>query len=538
MSIEAKARKNRGEHSPRTTVPAEYLNRSDYDGTITTNRRQKKQQFVENMSDRLDTADRRKLQGTTRHQMGNFELIAWMIRKHLDYVTQFSFQVMTPDTEFNKMLEKKMATYSEAENCDVAERHSLGKLHRLGETHVLLDGDSGLTKLQNGKLQAVEGARIASESVKGLKTTRKTVSEGVYYDAKTNKSLEYAICTRGSGGVLTFNQWVKARNFVFTAELDTLDARRGVSPLSSALNRAMDIYEGFDAQNVKAKMHAFFGIVFYSNSEDDGFNKFDTANADLEPTESTNPNDLEFSLDGPLKTELAPGDKVDLLESKTPHEGYISFMQLMLRICLMALDLPYSFLDSKGSSFAAYKADWTIYLKSATTKRERVQKSLNNITKWKIREWWARGEIVFPEGYSIDNLPEWKWTPTGIPWLDSAKEALGNKIALESGQKNHIEILAERGIDYRDWIDQEAKFQEYAREKQVAISYGKLTDYKTLEADLETREDELTDDDATEEIIVNNLMNEELKPGQPKLINGIKYIVTDNNQLAFYEPDA
>ena len=58
------------------------------------------------------------------------------------------------------------------------------------------------------------------------------------------------------------------------------------------------------------------------------------------------------------------------------------------------------------------------------------------------------------------------------PWIDPAKEATANKVALETGQKTFKDIAAESGKDWRQAIDDMAEAQEYANKRGVKIGGG------------------------------------------------------------------
>ena len=44
----------------------------------------------------------------------------------------------------------------------------------------------------------------------------------------------------------------------------------------------------------------------------------------------------------------------------------------------------------------------------------------------------------------------------GLPWIDPYKEALANKLMLETGQTNLKEIFAKKGKDWEEELDQAA----------------------------------------------------------------------------------
>jgi len=114
----------------------------------------------------LDTTKRRRVIEGARDLWRNYSVAAWAVRKHLDFVSTFTFQSSIPDPAFNAELESLMRWYSRSLNCDHSGRHSFRKMIRLAETRRVLDGDVFFVKYASGKLQAIEGDRVRDPSSK------------------------------------------------------------------------------------------------------------------------------------------------------------------------------------------------------------------------------------------------------------------------------------------------------------------------------------------------------------------------------------
>jgi capsid protein len=65
-----------------------------------------------------------------------------------------------------------------------------------------------------------------------------------------------------------------------------------------------------------------------------------------------------------------------------------------------------------------------------------------------------------------------EWIKRPKKWIDPAKEANADKIALEIGEKTFADLAAERGKDWREQIDELAEIQEYAKSKGVNLMGG------------------------------------------------------------------
>ena len=135
-----------------------------YDAATSTRRRKAKTPTTKDEDKQLSNADRRTMIGTTREQRRNMALCAFMIRKHLDNVSQVTFKPTSGMPEVDEQMSALYTWWSRADRVDVARRHSMHELIRLWEAHRTVDGDVGVLLLRSGALQTIEGDRIAKPS--------------------------------------------------------------------------------------------------------------------------------------------------------------------------------------------------------------------------------------------------------------------------------------------------------------------------------------------------------------------------------------
>jgi len=102
---------------------------------------------------------RRNLQANASDLSRNLALAGWMVRRHLDYVSQFAFysrnQTGSDDAvgkDLDDQIQALMIEDSIPSRTDVANRFGREKMFRLAETRRVLDGDTYLLKLANMKL--------------------------------------------------------------------------------------------------------------------------------------------------------------------------------------------------------------------------------------------------------------------------------------------------------------------------------------------------------------------------------------------------
>lgn len=450
-----KARKQAARHDGQA-LPAV---RGDYDAVVDKKRRQPARSATYAEDKHLTPAKRKKLVATARDQQRNFTLTAWAIRKHLDYVSRFSFQARTDDETVNRALEEKLKWWGRRQNCDIARRHSLPRMIRLLEQCRLIDGDVFLSLLRSGHLQPIEGDRVASPRYGDLPgdVDPERFAHGVEVD-KHGAAKRYCICKRKDRGGLLFDKWADARFTIQHGYFNRFDQWRGVTPLSGAINTMQDLYENFDLSLVKAKLHNLFGMAITRQPSGE-FGDFPTKATGEDATDETER--YEVNLQGaPFKLELDPGDDVKFLSSNVPSNEFQTFSEMMIRLALLSCDIPYTFFDVKGSTYSGARQDLLQYYESAKTKREENQSVLNEVTRWKLATWIASGFVALPGSMTLDDV-RWEWVPAGLPWIDPKKEIEAYREAVKLGIYSKQRICRIFGHDFFEVADERARENQY-----------------------------------------------------------------------------
>ena len=432
--------------------------RTDYDAAKTSNKRKPGNPHLKHEDEQLYGTDRKRLTGTGRSLARNFSIVAWAIRKHLDYVTQFEFQLRTENDTLNKQVEQLMREWYRPNNCDVAGRHSFPKIIRMTEARRTVDGDMFLMKRSNGRLGAVEGDLISTPS-------KTETGERWYNGVRVNndgRALQYGLHQRTNNGGYDWVRNVRAANMFQHANYERFDQVRGISPLSAAYNSFQDVYEGIDYALAKMKVEQLFAMVIYSNSPSG-------------TGDHTRTGDGSYSVDmgqGPVKLEMDNDDRAEFLKTDNPGSNTQEFLHTVLGIALKALDLPFNFYDESHTNFFGSRAAWLLYDRSCNSKRQDVQELLRKITVWRLQLWIMDGTIQLPAGATIRDL-NFEWVPRGMPWWDPSKEIDGDIKAISAGLDNPYRVCKERGRgEFEDNVDQIARAQEYAASKGVTLSYA------------------------------------------------------------------
>lgn len=387
---------------------------------------------------------RRKMISATRDLERNFSVASWAIRKHMDYVATFSFQVRTADQAFNRRLEQLFIWWSQPQNCDIAGRHSLSRFIRLAEQSRTVDGDVLVLFLKNGKMQAIESDRIDTPTGLFAAPSDRTVTNGVEVDAD-GRAIAYAVSKRTTYAGLEFERWVSSEFAHLLGYYDRFDQVRGISRLAPAINTFQDLYEGIGYAIAKAKVAQLFGLITYRESSD--------------PMGTLSQDDMDqprYNVNfgsGPFHLDLDDGDRAEILESKTPSVEFQQFVQQMIASAIKSLDIPFSFYDESFTNYSGARQALLQYEQSVRAKRDDVVELLDRITSWKIFQWSAAGLLTLPDGMLVTEVP-WEWIPVGIPWIDPMREIGADVMAIKAGIRSRQQICKERGYDFMDTAKQ------------------------------------------------------------------------------------
>jgi capsid protein len=452
--------------------------RADYDATQDKRKRQAPRSIIKSEDELLTTGKRRMLQATAEDQLRNFAVAAWMVRKHTSYVSRFVFHANTDDKGFERALEDFITYRSHASQFDAAGRLNLKRAMTMTERHAVVDGDHFWHLLRSGSAQLIQGDLVYQPHDLPDNYSDRNWVHGIEVDDYT-KPINYCLCTR-DGSSRRFGKIAKAHNVLARAYWPHANAVRGVSPLASALNTLQDLYEGFDYQLVKAKLHALFGVAILSD-ETQGIGGFEIKETQTTGTEA---DDGAGNVTHQVKDHfLKPGvasvfnlpaaSKIEMLESKTPSGEWRSYSELMMQIAMLAVDLPYIFFNAKDGSFSIHRTARLEYEKSCKDKRDANIGLLDSWTVRQILRGIEDGEFSLPSGWTINDA-KWEWVPESTPWFDELDEIDASIRGISAGLIDPYRWTKEHGHgDGNQVLDNIAKFKNYAESKGLQLEWAK-----------------------------------------------------------------
>ena len=451
------------ENNP-TTGKRSILNRLSggllsYDAASTSKKRRDPPASLKSTDAILTPQKRKTITSATRDAQRNFSIAGWAIRRHLDYVSTFSFQARTGNPELDTEIENLVRWWSRPLNFDIAGRHSLPRFVRMLEERRVVDGDVFVMKLANGRVQAIESDRVRNPTGKDNENKKRKWTHGIDC-APGGRARAYALHDRRDSGGYDFSRIVRSGNIFSLAYYDRFDQVRGVSPLAAAVNTLRDCYEGFDLALAKAKVSQLFAMSIYRESE------FALGDVTEDEANDSVGDGGKYSVDfgkGPIKLELDAGDRTEFHESNQPSSEFQAFTETMIGASLKALDIPSSFYSEK-TNFAGTHAARLQYDQTCQPKRRDLREFLDQLTTWRLNLFVANGTLTLPAGMTPGDM-RFEWISAGFPYWNPVQETKSDIEQINAGLRTRTEIRKRRfGDDWKDVAMQLKEEEDYLNE--------------------------------------------------------------------------
>lgn len=453
------------------TAPASSYGDETYDALNPKGRRRSAPASRVRPEDGLLTGSRRdRLDQNALDVWRNMSLLAWMIRRTLDYCCLFDFQPQTNDDGLNRDLRWLMARDCEAENIDYVGRYDWDDMRRVAESLKILTGDMFFVPLSEGTLQAVEGSYCRNPEagyntgtwVNGARlNSRGRVVQWNFREQKLNSLNTYDVTDRQ---VAARNVW---QHIQYEGRLNQI---RGYSPISSILNEMRDIGETFDHARAKVKLDQIFGVAIFAKED---------ADDDLPPGVDDDGNEVADEVvekydfgGGPVVMNRKAGEDVKMLSTNNPGNNTQDFLKLCIQVALKALDLPYNFFDEAHTNFFGSRAAWNLYERSCWARRQTQMRLHHRLTRWRLFQWTlpvdmgGTGEITLPASMPMEEMA-YRWVPRGLPWWKPDEELTAAITAASVGLKDWQQICDENNLGIY-----EENLAALARQREEAAKYG------------------------------------------------------------------
>jgi|OM-RGC.v1.006264354 Bacteriophage capsid protein len=263
-----------------------------------------------------------------------------------------------------------------------------------------------------------------------------------------------------------FSRLVPASEMIFKGNYFRHDQNRGVSPLASSLNLFQDVKEIDEYQLIKCKKHAMFGLMLKSDGT--GATGFNEEAVETEDSESNTITEYLNELRAGIKIEGGAEDDVNMFESKNPSTEYQQFSEMMLRKAIAALGIPYTFWDSRKSSYSAQKQDRAEFSLAVKNFRDLMAETLYDISSWVVPKLIREYGLKVPSGQRL----KYEWIPQGEPWLNEGDEVQAAGLRIAYGLSSRQHECKKKGLDFFDVARELSTEENYIDKAGLHVAIG------------------------------------------------------------------
>jgi lambda family phage portal protein len=381
------------------------------------------------------------------------------------------------DEDLNQKIEELWNEWCRPRNCDVSGHQSFQEMQAMAIRRLQVDGGILFIKAytESGPVPFSLQAREVDEldtsinSIPGMNRNR--VIGGIEMN-EYGKPVAYWFKQYTPDGFWTGkSERVEEKRVIFLWKKTRPSQIREISALAKTLPRVRDVNEFVEAVSVKERILACLSVFITkqtpSGSLGRGVNGGAADNKSGYKQQTISP--------GMIK-ELQPGESVTAVTPSGQATSAKDFISTQQRLAG----------SGQGLSYEAVSRD--ISQVNYSSARQGLLEDQRTYSMWQqfliehfCREVYTEFIISAVLSKQLDISDFWKdkrrylkheWIAPGWSWIDPVKEVNANRIALQTGQDTLARICAERGLDWRDVMNQMAKEQKLAQELGINLTGG------------------------------------------------------------------
>lgn len=421
----------------------------------------------------LNSMDRDLARAKARHLERNSEIVNSILNALSRNVVGngFNLQVRTDNEDWNAALEELWGEWSRPGNCDVTGRYSFSQLLSMVVRRKFVDGAALVVKniVANDpqnlpyKLQLLE-----VDELKGPMTMQSpqgnAIVGGIEVDAQ-NKPLAYWLRRYNFETMLEEEpKRYEANRVFFLAEHSRPSEVREITPLVRTIGEIRDLDEFFDAVAFKQKISAALAI-FITNS--DKSYSLPASSIVSEEKKSSKAETNKRVSPGSI-TELKRGQDVKAVVPAGTSSELADFNLAAMRRIAAGHGLSYEMVSRDVSQVNYSSArqnlleDWKVFKQQ---QEFLISHFLDFVFEGVVKSAILSGKLpdkIVPKDFwkQPSKYLKHEFIGQGLPWIDPYKEAMADKVRLETNQTTLKELYAKQGKDWEEALAQIKKEAE------------------------------------------------------------------------------
>jgi capsid protein len=222
--------------------------------------------------------------------------------------------------------------------CDLQGRHTFRKLTKIATCRVLVDGRAfGQKDLRDGfmQIQPIEGDRISSDGI--FNADKQGMVSGLILNGN-GRSVAARVWERTLYGTFQNPQDIPMSQLVHVFDSDRFDSVSGVTHYHTVLNTVRDLRETMLAERLAAKRMSKW--AFFFNTVAGGAPAIDLF-GDNASSKATDGKANVTAIGDVADAYGFPGEDIKAIDNPRPSDGWLKFMDRLVREIALGLDLPF-----------------------------------------------------------------------------------------------------------------------------------------------------------------------------------------------------
>lgn len=381
----------------------------------------------------------------------------------------YTLRAMTGSDELDKRIEKAWKRWCKARNCDVTGEQSFNEILRMMVERKKVDGGMiVLYRYTPGgvvpfKLQCLEVDELdATQNVPCNKGGR--VVGGIEYD-QYRRPVGYWIRQYDiEGWQLAEPVYIEAKDVFFYKSKHRPSQLREMSDMSPTITRVRDTNEFINAVSVRERIAACLAVLIKKAMPTGGTGR---------SSWSGKGGQVDYAgkrLSPGMMMEMGPGDDAQIIDPKGAATDATAFLKTQQGLIGAGQGLSYEAVsrDMSGATYSSARQNALEDESSYAEEIELLTAFMSEVYENFVISGVLCGLFQMPEFWGRkEEFLEHTWVKTPKKWIDPAREANADKIALQSGQKTFQDLQAEKGKDWKDAVDELAEVLKYGQEKGI-----------------------------------------------------------------------
>lgn len=338
--------------------------------------------------------------------------------------------------------------------CHARGKHNYRSLTDLATKSIIRDGDVLAEKMVDGgfpMFDLIEADRVTS-NVSGVSIDTDDIIGGIRHDSR-GRAVAYSVCERQLWGLFTKPRWVPATDILHVFKSDRIDACRGITHFSSAIEDLFDFRETTDAEKAAQKTRSKIALIVSNTLGRVNPTPWATATNGTETDSAGNTVTPELIGDAMIRYQFT-GDKTEALFSNNPSDGWFKMSEMIVRLIAISLELPYEFVWNM-SSLAGPGIRLTT--KFADRTFQSFMDTMEDKFHFPLWSWWVNVEM---DAGRIPFNPEWGtfgFTRPIMASIDAQRETTSDLAEMNAGVTSGHDICQKNNRDVYEVLEQNAR---------------------------------------------------------------------------------